>query len=633
MAEPRSAASTSGADAELPPPKILLRRPGTLELFRGPSKDHGAEKDKPGDLTIEPGFPELDTSSTEWSRDGRFLAAVCSTGVEVVDMTNRTVVGHVDAPGARAVHFSPLGTYLLTWQPPSKSVDGERPPGNLVVWSTASWSEALRVSQKQLRRSAWPSLQWSSDELIAARGLDNDIQIYHGKHLDQGIVARVPCPKLGSFSLAPGTAPYRLATFVPEMKGKPGKIALWSYPVADTPVASRSSFRAQEATFKWSPDGRAVLCLTSTDVDATGKSYYGSTGLYLMHADGQFDCAIAPAKEGTVQDVQWGPGGSNKGNKFVVIAGSMPSTSTLYNIKGEPMFEFGSAHRNTISWSPHGRFLLLAGLGNLAGEMDFWDVNRKKVMGSTSSHCAVAYGWSPDSRWFLTATCAPRMNVDNDVKVFRYDGSGPVVKKEIDVLWDAVWQPAAQGVYPDRPASPGRKGPTAADAAAGKGRTFGEKAAVYRSPGSTGSLAALMRAERGVDKAGAGGKKVGRVDAARATGAYIPGMAPPEANKPSKNAKKQEAKKRAKERAEAQKQVEAILAAATGGDEGKEGKEEEKAPAPVDPAKRAKALSKKIKKLETVKAKKDAGEAINADQTALLESEASLRQELASLQL
>lgn len=41
-------------------------------------------------------------------------------------------------------------------------------------------------------------------------------QIYHGQHLDQGIVARVPCPKLGSFSLAPGTAPYRReATVVP----------------------------------------------------------------------------------------------------------------------------------------------------------------------------------------------------------------------------------------------------------------------------------------------------------------------------------------------------------------------------------------------------------------------------------
>lgn len=51
-------------------------------------------------------------------------------------------------------------------------------------------------------------------------------------------------------------------------------------------------------------------------------------------------------------------------------------------------------------------------------------------------------------------------------QVFRYDGSGPIVKKDVDVLWDAVWQPAGEGVYPDRPASPGRKGPTAADAAA-----------------------------------------------------------------------------------------------------------------------------------------------------------------------
>lgn len=53
-------------------------------------------------------------------------------------------------------------------------------------------------------------------------------------------------------------------------------------------------------------------------------------------------------------------------------------------------------------------------------------------------------------------------------QVFRYDGSGPVVKREVAVLYDAVWQPAGQGVYPDRPASPGRKGPTAAETAAGE---------------------------------------------------------------------------------------------------------------------------------------------------------------------
>ena len=72
--------------------------------------------------------------------------------------------------------------------------------------------------------------------------------------------------------------------------------------------------------------------------------------------------------------------------------------------------------------------------------------------------------------FFSSASCFPYFFL---FQVFRYDGSGPVVKKEIDVLWDAVWQPAAQGVYPDRPASPGRKGPTAADTAAGERRCVG----------------------------------------------------------------------------------------------------------------------------------------------------------------
>lgn len=48
-----------------------------------------------------------------------------------------------------------------------------------------------------------------------------------------------------------------------------------------------------------------------------------------------------------------------------------------------------------------------------------------------------------------------------------------------------------------------------------------------------------MRADRGVDKPGAGGKKIGRAEASRANETYIPGMAPPETNKPSKNARKQ----------------------------------------------------------------------------------------------
>ena len=115
-------------------------------------------------------------------------------------------------------------------------------------------------------------------------------------------------------------------------------------------------------------------------------------------------------------DVQWSP----VDDIFAVAAGTMPAHCTLYNARADREFEFGAAHRNTISWSPHGRFLCLAGFGNLAGDMDFYDMNRRKVFGSANAHCAVQCSWSPDSRYFMTATLAPRMNVDNGFKVFKY---------------------------------------------------------------------------------------------------------------------------------------------------------------------------------------------------------------------
>lgn len=47
--------------------------------------------------------------------------------------------------------------------------------------------------------------------------------------------------------------------------------------------------------------------------------------------------------------------------------------------------------------------------------------------GSNISHCSITHSWSPDSRFFLTASLAPRMNVDNGFNIFKYNGIGPVV--------------------------------------------------------------------------------------------------------------------------------------------------------------------------------------------------------------
>lgn len=68
MATPESAASAdlSPTAKDPPVPKILLRRPGTLELFRAPPRDVGEKQLR--DLELEEGFPALDATVTEWSK-------------------------------------------------------------------------------------------------------------------------------------------------------------------------------------------------------------------------------------------------------------------------------------------------------------------------------------------------------------------------------------------------------------------------------------------------------------------------------------------------------------------------------------------------------------------------------------
>ena len=43
---------------------------------------------------------------------------------------------------------------------------------------------------------------------------------------------------------------------------------------------------------KWNNHGTTLIVLAQTEVDKTGKSYYGETTLYLLSANGGFDSRI-----------------------------------------------------------------------------------------------------------------------------------------------------------------------------------------------------------------------------------------------------------------------------------------------------------------------------------------------------
>lgn len=110
-------------------------------------------------------------------------------------------------------------------------------------------------------------------------------------------------------------------------------------------------------------------------------------------------------------------------------------------------------------WGNLGRFVCLAGFGNLNGEMEIWDIVTKKRIGICKSNSASYCGWSNDDRKLITAILTPRLRVDNCYKIFSYTGV-LLHKTNYDhtELYEAIWLRDNNFTEKDaRGLSPGRK--------------------------------------------------------------------------------------------------------------------------------------------------------------------------------
>jgi translation initiation factor 2A len=543
-------------------------------------------------------------------------------------------------------------------------------------------------------------------------------------------VDRIPCPGIVSFSIpnlnnpnkslmmtpihSETTLPsYYFTCFCTKTKDQPARISLHVYPppppatssVSVTAkktttsssssypaLVSKSSNQADECHIHWNPKGDACLASLQTSVDTSGESYYGSSTLLLLRHDAT-EAILVPLPNATtnpsVSDVSWMPN-PHTPPCFLVISGKMPTTTSLHHgVTADPLYMLGQGHRNTSAWAPHGRFFALAGFGNLAGGVSLWDRNKLKPMdggadgnnnGSgpqVSAPCTVGWGWSPDSRIIFTSVTSPRRNVDNGVRIFRYNGVeitnmmpwNNVQYYHPDKLYQASFVPS-HVPYPDRPQSPkprraGGGGanesspvatsvtptslpqPTAAattltpppTAAAPKGRYVPPSARGRPSDGS--SLAERMRRESQqsslvATKAVAVVAVKSSVPGMAPIKKSIPGLNPPSASSSSKKSKRSKPKT-ANATATTTDQADGVAATSSASNEAKAipsaatTAEANDTAAETDPEKRGRKLKKILKQIEDLKSR-PASE-LNEDQQKKVASEQQLREELAQLEV
>ena len=117
------------------------------------------------------------------------------------------------------------------------------------------------------------------------------------------------------------TAPasFAYATNSVTSQGQPASIKIYGLlSLSAPPTCQKTFFKADRAQIKWNVVGTHVLVLTQTEVDKSGKSYYGETGGFsLLSADGNFDLRLTLDKDGGIHDFNWSP----NSKEFMVIYG------------------------------------------------------------------------------------------------------------------------------------------------------------------------------------------------------------------------------------------------------------------------------------------------------------------------
>nr|XP_030729100.1 eukaryotic translation initiation factor 2A isoform X5 [Globicephala melas]XP_030729102.1 eukaryotic translation initiation factor 2A isoform X5 [Globicephala melas] len=366
--------------------------------------------------------------------------------INVINVTNKGQLHSFDLPKTVCLEFSPKNTVLATWQPYTTSKDDTAGIPNLQLYDVKTGTCLKSFIQKKMQN--WcPS--WSEDETLCARNVNNEVHFFENNNFNT-FANKLHLKKINDFVLSPGPQPYKVAVYVPGSKGAPSFVRLYQYPNFDGPhaaLANKSFFKADKVTMLWNKKATAVLVIASTDVDKTGASYYGEQTLHYIATNGESAVVQLP-KNGPIYDVVW----NSSSTEFCAVYGFMPAKATIFNLKCDPVFDFGTGPRNAAYYSPHGHILVLAGFGNLRGQMEVWDVKNYKLISKPVASDSTYFAWCPDGEHILTATCAPRLRVNNGYKIWHYTGS---VLHKYDVpsnaeLWQVSWQPFLDGIFPEK---------------------------------------------------------------------------------------------------------------------------------------------------------------------------------------
>ncbi|KAH8924644.1 hypothetical protein BT69DRAFT_63793, partial [Atractiella rhizophila] len=183
--------------------------------------------------------PEGQSKVFAYSGDGALFAASFPEEVYVYKTSDGSVLCKIPVKNAIDLALSPKGTYLQTWERYSKPEDGSQLK-NAKIWAIPTAEELTAFTARS--SDNW-QYQFTFNEAFALKLVTNEVQIFDSKSLSSAPVNRIKLEGVNAFSVSPGHHDF-VALFVPEKKGAPGTVKIFSVTSTAASSASKTFFKA-----------------------------------------------------------------------------------------------------------------------------------------------------------------------------------------------------------------------------------------------------------------------------------------------------------------------------------------------------------------------------------------------------
>merc|ERR550519_2126159 len=378
----------------------------------------------------------------KWSPLGTYLATFHTRGIALWGGDDFHQITKFSHPGVQFIEFSPCEKYLVTFSPKDTNVSDD--PTAIIVWDCRTGAKKRAFNSEN--PPVWPVFKWSIDDKFFVRMTqDGALSIYETPSFGLLDKKSIKVEGLKGFSWSPKDN--IIAYWVAEAKDVPARVVLLEIPSRNE-LRVKNLFNVADCKMHWQKSGdylcvmvnRYKKILTDNADRKYAGLYYNFEVFHMLEKQIPVDTVKI---EETVHAFSWEP----VGTKFAIVHGDSQNNSvSFYGVKKglqqppELLKKYERKVANCLFWCPTGQFVILAGMRQMNGVLEFVDTADFTSMGGGEHFMCTDVEWDPTGRYVMTGVSWWGHKVDNAYWLWNFQGK--ILKRsQVEKFCQLVWRP------------------------------------------------------------------------------------------------------------------------------------------------------------------------------------------------